>query len=94
MKLIAEMDAGEHGYVVPWAFYPSKYPFSDTTLLFVRGDYTVHRDAGGTAEIHILMNDKGIVELLSPLETIKEYLGHDAPLNVDWKWRQVRPVTE
>lgn len=51
---IASMDVGDSGWTVPWAMYHDR-----ERKLWLNGAYTIHRQPGGTVQMHISRDDSG-----------------------------------
>lgn len=88
-KRISELHT--QGYTVPWAFYRDQYD-----QLWVRGDYPVFLESGGTADVKVTRDGRGNLYIDRPI--IRRYRGDAVdPITISNKlidmWK-MEPVNE
>jgi hypothetical protein len=50
------MSVGEKGFTVPWAMWADA-----DRVLWINGDYTIHKEAFGTAHLYIERTKEGVI---------------------------------
>lgn len=74
---IAKMKLGDIGYTVPWAMAADR-----SRALWIRGDYGVYAEPGGTVSMKIQRTGEGIRVFR---ETVTDTYSPDEPVNHDWQ---------